>query len=138
MPGTEKDDRKRLWSRIIFLLGMAWGVIPLISLPMILFAFGGPEPGDLVLAGLFNGMTVLPASALAFWKRRVASWWLIADAFVVAMVSFNHLSSYVTQGSELIVGILVPALLGGFGLFSEKEKWPTLLDPNTKLGSSLF
>jgi hypothetical protein len=117
---------------------MAWGVIPLISLPMILFAFGGPEPGDLVLAGLFNGMTVLPASALAFWKRRVASWWLIADAFVVAMVSFNHLSSYVTQGSELIVGILVPALLGGFGLFSEKEKWPTLLDPNTKLGSSLF
>jgi hypothetical protein len=138
MPAKLTDERKRLWSRIIFLLGMLWGVIPLISLPMILFAISSPQPGDLTLAGLVNGMTILPASALAFWKRRLASWWLIADAFVVAMVGSNHLSNYAMHGSELIMGVLVPALLGGFGLFSEKERWPTLLDPNTKLGSSLF
>jgi len=137
MADAEKDDRRRLVSRILFSLGMLWGIVPMVSLPVMIFMIGGPQPSDLALAGLFNGLTVLPASALAFWKRRLASWWLIADAFVVAMVGLNHLSNPATRGLELTMAVLVPGLVGAFGLYSERSGWPALLDPNGKLAKIL-
>lgn len=138
MPDTETDDRKKLVGRILFSLGILWGVIPMVSLPMIVFGIGSNESGDLILAGLFNGMTVLPASVLAFWKRKTASWWLIADAFAMAMVGSVHFSNPAIGGPALAMTILAPAILGGFGLFCEKKQWPPLLDPNWTMGSKLF
>jgi len=129
MPDTETDNRRKWIGRILFSLGILWGVAPMISLPLILFGIGSSnESGDLILAGLFNGMTVLPASALAFWNRKTASWWLIADAVLMAMVGSKNLSNPSTRVTTLIMAVLVTGLLGGFGLYSEKRQWPPLLD----------
>ncbi len=137
MPDIATGSRKKLLSQIVFSVGILLGIVPLISLPMMLLIAGGRQPADMALAGLFNGMTILPASAMAFWKRKLASWWLIADAFVVATVGLDHLSNPATHGSALIMSVLVPGLLGAFGLYSEKSGWPMLLDPNGKLAKIL-
>jgi hypothetical protein len=107
---------------------MLWGAIPFISLPMILFMISSGTSASLILAQGFNGLTILPACALAFLNRKIASWWLIADAVVIAYVGLNHPAQSAVPGWEFVIGAAVAALLGGFGLMSEKQGWPLLMD----------
>jgi hypothetical protein len=129
---TDKEKQQRLWSRLIFFLGMLWGLAPFISLPFMMLMTGNNRPTSEVFASAFNGITVLPASVLAFRKRKIASWWLIADAVVTASATLEHPSNGHFLGS--LLGIAAPLALGSFGLFSERHDWPPLLDSKEMKG----
>jgi len=101
---------------------MLWGLIPLITLP---FASGGPTdtPWD-VWAAVLNGFTLLPASALVLWHRRIACIWLTLNALVIviALTAFtlrNH-----TQHVGVFIGAFVPIFLAIFFDIAEVRRWP--------------
>jgi len=80
-----------------------WGVIPLISTPFIVRGYGDSSFDD--WAVVVNSLTITPASALAFWHRRIACYWLTINGALV-MIS---MCSYVLRTQDYRVGALVGA-----------------------------
>ena len=52
-----------------------------------------------------NGLTITPASALAFWYRRIACIWLTINGVLVMIA----MSSYVLRTQEYRIGAMVGA-----------------------------
>lgn len=100
------DDRvslQRFWLRVLLFGGLMWGLIPLISLP---FVVRGSQDSVLVVCSVvLNSLTITPASALAFWHRRVACIWLTANSALVMIA----MSSYVLRVEDYRVGAIVGA-----------------------------
>jgi hypothetical protein len=128
----EKEELRRFWSRFAFSIGLLWGTWNITSLPVTIAASGGELPRPDVFAFLVCMLTVLPASVLAFWHRRVASLWLFASAIMTTagIVAAWHLlalhgaeASYI--GDSLIFAS--PLALGLFGLATDLMGWPPLL-----------
>jgi hypothetical protein len=107
---------------------MLWGFIPLISLPGLVFTIGSNDMTSNILAEVLNGLTILPASVMVFWRRKLASWWLIADAVVIFYAVLRQVPSGRHDRWIAVMVIAVPLFLGCFGLFTEKLGWPPLLD----------
>lgn len=78
-------------------------------------------------AAISNGLTILPASLLAFWHRRVACVWLTINAALVvsAMTSFALRNHEYHTGS--IIGAGVSALLAVLLDVTEYRRWPGAL-----------
>jgi hypothetical protein len=72
---------KRFNLRCLLLAGMLLGGMPFIMTPLVLKGMTAGFPNH--FAAVFNGLTVLPASALAFWHRRIACIWLSINAAIL-------------------------------------------------------
>ena len=124
MTADEKMPLQRFWLRVLLLGGLMWGVVPLISLPFI--TRGYEDSSFEVWAVVLNSLTITPASALAFWHRRVACYWLTINGLLV----MTAMCSYVLRTQDYRVGALVGA--GVSVLYAlildviEFRHWPTV------------
>ena len=127
-----RDDLRRFWSRLVYFCGMMVGLIPLITLPAHLFVITTSNPASVALARVVNAMTVLPASALAFWHRPVAAWWLVVDAAICIFAGIEHPAKGAQNWVLLILAVGIPLFLGGFGVITGWARWPSLLEKKPK------
>jgi hypothetical protein len=121
----EKTLLRRFNLRCLLVAGMLLGGLPFITAPLVLRGIIAGYPS--LYAAVFNGLTVLPASALAFWHRRTACIWLSVNAaiLVVSWVGLAH-----TGRQFDVVGLL--GVCGSIGLaicldFVELRGWPKAL-----------
>lgn len=129
-----KNDLRRFWSRLVYFLGMMVGLIPLITLPAHLFVISVTNPASVALARVTNAATVLPASAVAYWHRKLASWWLMLDAAVCIFAGIRHPAKGAENWVLLGLAVGIPFFLGGFGLITGWMGWPPLLERKQKAG----
>ncbi len=84
-----KSADRQFWLRFLLVVGMLFGTMPLIALPLTLRGWNGTAFG--LFATAFSALTVLPACALAFWHRRIACIWLtINAAMAVTMAALRQ------------------------------------------------
>ncbi len=122
----EKKRMRQFWLRVLLVLGMLWGGMPFITTPLI---FRGPSgPGFDVFAAVFNGLTVLPACALAFWHRRGACIWLSLNAASVAVAVTLTMTRTRHVDLVALVGAAGPVLLALILDYMELLRWPTALE----------
>jgi hypothetical protein len=121
----EKALLRRFNLRCLLVAGMLIGGMPFIMTPVVLRGMSEAYPN--LYAAIFNGLTVLPASALAFWHRRIACIWLSLNAIilVVAWAGMTH------TGREFHIGGLL-GMCGSIGLalcldYMELRRWPGAL-----------
>lgn len=129
-----RDDLRRFWSRLVYFLGLMMGLIPLITLPAHLFVITATNPASVAVARVVNAMTVLPASTLAYWQRRLAAWWLLADAAVCGFAGFEHPAKGAENWVLLFLAVGIPLFLGGFGVVTGWAGWPPLLEKKRRMG----
>lgn len=120
---TEREVDQQFWQRCCAALGMMWGLIPLITLP---FMFVAPNDSQLgLLAVVFNGLTLLPASILALWHRRIACILMTVNALLIAIaLPEDAIHNHERYGAGIIIGAAVPVLLAIFFDIAEVRKWP--------------
>ena len=121
----EKSRLRQFWLRCLLAAGIFWGLIPLITLPFI--TRGAADSALDVWAAVSNGLTLLPASILGFWHRRVACLWLTVNGGLVAAA----VATYILRNHEYRVGnmigaaisVLIAVLLDS----TEARRWPPAL-----------
>jgi hypothetical protein len=120
----EQSRLRQFYLRCLLAVGILWGFLPLIMLP---FVFRGANDSSLdVLAAVLNGFTILPASVLAFWHRRVACIWLTINAvFVVSRMDLSRVREY---GAGSIIGVMGSVLLAILLDAAEARGWPGALE----------
>jgi hypothetical protein len=123
------DERSRLrqfWLRVLLVLGILWGTVPLITVP---FVFRGANDSTFdVLAAVCNGLTILPACILAFWHRRMACIWLTVNGAMLALAVALSARRIHECDLGVIVGIAVPVFIAICLDFMEAQHWPGALD----------
>ena len=125
---ARNDERSRLrqfWLRVLLVLGMLWGGVPFITTPLIFR--GTNEPGFDVFAAVFNGLTVLPACAMAFWHRRGACLWLSLNAAMVATAVALTMERTGHFDLGALAGAAGPVLLALSLDYMELRRWPAAL-----------
>lgn len=133
MTEEEREDLRRFWSRVAFALGMGGAFFPLAVVPGAIQTVGIPDALLEVLALVLYELTMLPASVLAFWHRRLAAVWLFLAGIAIAagLLAEQHFLAGTKgiapdYGSDYL--FVVPLILGGFGLATELMRWPPLLE----------
>jgi hypothetical protein len=121
----EKALLRQFNLRCLLVAGMLLGGMPFIMTPLVLRGMSEGFPN--LVAAVFNGLTVLPASALAFWHRRTACIWLSINA-VVLVAGWAGLAH---TGRQFDVGGLL-GVCGSIALalcldFIEFRRWPGAL-----------
>jgi hypothetical protein len=117
---------RQFWVRIVLALGIFWGIIPLITVP---FVTRGMNDSALdVIAPVFSSLTILPASILGFWHRRVACVWLSANAALLAPVAVSVMRRNHLYDLGTILSVAVPVLIAILLDTMEIRRWPGALD----------
>lgn len=105
---------------------MLWGGMPFVTGPLV--ARGTIQSHFAITAALFSSFTILPACALAFWRRRLACVWLTANAIAILWVWGASLrSGHLIHFTES-VGILGAVALAATLDFMELRHWPRALE----------
>lgn len=128
----EREDLRRFWGRVTFFAGMLAGMTPMAVPPLALSTLG-PHTAMLELMALMVfSVSVLPASVLAFWQRRVATAWLLLAGVAAAVLVLTEQHVLAARGIAADYGsdylFVVPLALGVFGIVTEAGRWPSLLD----------
>ena len=127
MTFDEKQQTRQFWLRALLVVGLLWGGMPFLMLPLVLMAVV-PAPLGLGIA-LVNGLSLAPACTLAFWHRRAACIWLSANAVacLIAMAWSKHQASdaYFVAMVSLTGSVLIALFLN----FMEIRRWPAALGP---------
>ncbi|SPE26287.1 membrane hypothetical protein [Candidatus Sulfotelmatomonas gaucii] len=86
----EKPRMRQFWLRALLVVGLLWGGMPFLTLPLVFMGVVAAPFGMPV--ALVNGLTVAPACTLAFWHRRAACIWLSLNAVMcgIAIVLSEH------------------------------------------------
>jgi hypothetical protein len=117
---------RQFWVRIVLALGIFWGIIPLITVP---FVTRGMNDSALdVIAPVFSSLTILPASILGFWHRRVACVWLSANAALLLPVAVSVMRRNHLYDLGTILSVAVPVLIAILLDTTEIGRWPGALD----------
>lgn len=128
----EKQDLRRFWGRVVFVLGMLAGMFPMAVPPLALSILGQQTARLEVLALVAFSVSVLPASILAFWHRREATAWLLLAGVASAILVLTEQHTLAARGIAADYGsdylFLLPLVLGIFGIFEELMGWPPLLE----------
>jgi hypothetical protein len=130
----EKARMRQFWLRVLLALGLLWGGMPLLTLPL---TFMGvvPAPFGLPVA-LANGLTVAPACVLAFWHRRFACVWLSLNAVVcvvaIALSAHQAGDRYIAAMLSLAGSVLIALLLDSM----EIGRWPAALATQSGIGGA--
>lgn len=121
----EKPQMRQFWLRALLVVGLLWGGMPFLTLPLVLMGVISAPLG--LVAALVNGLTVAPACTLAFWHRRAACIWLSLNAVVcgVAMVLSEHQTDdrYIVAVISLAGSIAIAVCLD----FMEVRRWPAAI-----------
>jgi ABC-type proline/glycine betaine transport system permease subunit len=96
---------------------------------MTLFIVRGPDDTSFdILAAALNSLTILPASILAFWHRRIACVWLTVNAVLL----ISALGSWTLKTHEYEIGAIIgcsgSVALAIFLDVAEALRWPPALD----------
>jgi hypothetical protein len=116
---------RQFWLRVLLALGILWGGMPFLTLPLLFI--GSMEPTLNVFVVVFNALTVAPACVLAFWRRRIACVWLSVNAVVImATIAAAFVRGHgVALGSVAgFIGSVIVALCLNF---MEIMRWPKAL-----------
>ncbi len=131
MSEEEKEDLRRFWGRVVFVLGMLAGMFPMAVPPLAIASLGQRTARLEVLALIVFSVSVLPASILAFWHRREAIAWLLLAGVAAAglVLTEQHVlggrGTAPDYGSDYLFAI--PLALGIFGIATEWMGWPALV-----------
>jgi hypothetical protein len=122
MTADEKPRMQQFWLRALLVVGLLWGGMPFLTLPLVLMGVVAAPFGMLV--ALVNGLTVAPACTLAFWHRRVACGWLSLNAVMcgIAIALSEHKTGdrYFVAMTSLAGSIAIAVCLD----FMEIRHWP--------------
>jgi hypothetical protein len=128
----ERSRLRQFWLRILLAFGIFWGIVPLIT---VLFITRGTNDSVLdVLAPIINSLTILPASILAFWHRRLACIWLSANAALLLPVAIFAMARTHQYDLGTVIGVLVPVLIAVCLDFMEIGRWPAALERTIDAG----
>ncbi len=123
----EKLQMRQFWLRALLVVGLLWGGMPFLTLPLVLMGAVAAPFG--LMVALVNGLTVAPACTLAFWHRRAACIWLSLNAVVCAVAI--ALSKHETGDRSFVATISLAgsALIALCLDFMEIRRWPAALGP---------
>lgn len=112
--------------RTLLLVGILWGFLPFVTAPFIT-----KGPGDTyydIFASVLNSLTIMPACALAFWHRRIASVWLSVNAVVLSIALATFIRRTGKIDKLMIAEIAGPVLIALCIDFMELRRWPAALE----------
>jgi hypothetical protein len=132
----DKLRLQQFYLRILLGFGIFWGFVPLIT---VFFIFRGLNDSVFDVAVVVsNSLTILPASVLAFWHRRIACVWLSLNG---AMVAIAYIPRFHTFTIGPTIGILFSVLFPLCLDYIEFRHWPNALtridEARTAVGDSL-
>lgn len=110
-------------------MGMLWGFLPFIMAPFI--SRGAYDSSFDILASVLNSLTVLPASALAFWYRRIACVWLSVNAVVLATALGTYLRRTGRFDGLMMAEVAGPVLMAICLDVMEARHWPAARETRT-------
>jgi hypothetical protein len=134
LPGHKNEAKvgansgeKQFWLRVLLFAGLLWGTSVLIKIPFIIR--DEHDSWFTVFVAVLNGLTILPATALAFWHRRIACIWLSLDVVlvIVAMILYRHQGAHIDPGE--FIGLSITFALAVCLNWYELRRWPMALDP---------
>lgn len=123
------DETARLrqfYLRFLLVVGMLWGGMPFLTAPLVNRGMGNSPLA--VLTALFGSLSILPACALAFWRRRVACVWLTFASVVLIAGSIATVRSGERLGGWEMVGIAGCIVIALWLDFMELQRWPGALE----------
>ncbi len=116
--------------RSLLVFGLIWGAGLLIQLPFVILSMASSDTFFSSFFVVLNSLTIAPVCVLAFWRRRVASIWLVLDAVLMA----GYVADFIFRAREypwgLILVATVSALLAICLATIEIKRWPGALDRN--------
>ena len=125
----EKARMRQFWLRVLLTLGMLWGFMPFVLLPWI--RKGAHDSSFDILASVLNSLTVLPACALAFWRRRIACVWLSVNAVVLPVALATYIARTGRYGGLMIAEVAGPVLIALCLDVIEALRWPPAKETRT-------
>jgi hypothetical protein len=127
---------QQFYLRILLAFGIFWGLVPLMTVFFIVRGLN--DSGFDVAVVVSNSLTILPASILAFWHRRIACVWLSLNG---AMVAIDYMPRFHTFTVGPMIGILFSMLFPLCLDYLEFRHWPNALtridEAGTAIGGSL-
>lgn len=125
---------RRFWGIAIFSLGLLWGLSNLVYLPIAaLTSFVGSSWFEVAII-FAGGLLTFSASIVAFYRRRPASLSLLAGGILLLVLAVYRHTAFPsgTHGainlSLLFLAGSVAIVLGLFGILTDIQGWPTLLN----------
>lgn len=116
---------RQFWLRALLVAGILWGFMPFVLTPFI--TKGAHDTWFDIFASVLNSLTLLPACTLAFWHRRVACFWLSANAIVLAVALATYIQRTGRFESAMILEVAGPILFALCLDFIEARRWPAAL-----------
>ena len=126
---NEKQQEKQFWLRVLLTVGMLWGFLPFIMVPYITKGQGFTDFD--IMASVLNSLTVLPASALAFWHRRIACVWLSVNAVVLPVALATYIERTGRSDGLMIAEVAGPVLIALCLDVIEALRWPAAKETRT-------
>ncbi len=126
----EKDEKARarqFWLRVFLVIGMLWGFLPFIMTPFI--TKGAYHTSFDILASVLNSLTILPACALAFWRRRVACIWLSIDGALLTIALATFIGRTGKVDVLMTIEVAGPVLIALCLDYFEARHWPPAVSP---------
>ncbi len=128
----EREELRRFWGRVVFVVGMLAGMAPMAVPPLAVSSLGEQTAMLEVLALIVFSISVLPASVLAFWHRREAAAWLLLAGVATAVLVLTEQHVLALRGIAPDYGsdylFVLPLGLGIFGMLTEWRGWPRLVE----------
>lgn len=116
---------RQFYLRFFLVVAMIWGTLPLITVPFL--GVSSSDGNFARFAAIFSCVTVLPASILAFWQRRIACAWLTGNALLLLAA----LAASLRPGRHLGVGGIIEFIgsiaIAAFLDWMQLRGWPPAL-----------
>jgi len=125
----ENFERRQFLLRTLLVIGLLWGFLPFITVPFI--TRGANDTYFDVCASVVNSLTILPASALAFWHRRIACVWLSVNGAMLAVALVNFLLRTHQYHAGMIAQVAGPIALALCLDIMEARGWPPAVNRRT-------
>jgi hypothetical protein len=125
---------RRFWGATVFSLGTLWGFSNIIYFPVAALTSIVGSSWLEVFIILAGGALTFTASIAAFYRRRMASRFLLAGGIILLVFAIGGQSilPLSTRGIPnlllLFLSGAVAVALGMFGAITERKGWPTLRD----------
>jgi hypothetical protein len=106
---------------------LLWGAFLLVQL--LVFVLTPQSRGSALdsLSVVVNCLSVFPASVLAFWHRRAATLWLVANGIFIAATTARFTAQTHQTDWGLILGVLFSIALAVCLVVIEIRRWPGAL-----------
>ncbi len=129
---TEKSRLQQFYLRVLLVIGLLWGGALLVQLILFVMTYmivtGNKGTPLFMFSFLVNCVTVGPACALAFWRRRLACVWIVLDAILAIASMLLAAPREPSYGPALVVSPSVPIVLAVAFVFIELRRWPGALE----------